>query len=330
MLKRPGYIAVEPAFDEFVTSFGGVKVSSLIAGRLDLKGTPPLNADYFFADDNVIAELKCLEDDTYSAGQFKELFNSLVTDWYDRGMIQWRVFGGPVLIQSRDLPLECQLELEKLVARRLRKVVAKANKQIRQTKETVGAEDAQGLLLLVSDGNYFLRPEHVLGFVGRILRDQFSSINSIVYFTVNAAVDVPTVDRDGLIWIQSFRDKWEPVNSEFLSRLRAGWFQHLAIKLGLDIPEYLINDDTLIEKMRFVREIEIPINEGTTTGRTSATHEFADVYRIIGPTPQTPSSRWQFSTGELVRCQEQEQSDGTSILKAFQGYKPPKTLSIPL
>lgn len=146
---------------------------------------------------------------------------------------------------------------------------------------------------------------------------------------MNAAVDVPTVDRDGLIWIQSFRDNFEPVKSVFLWRLRTGWFQHLAIKLGLDIPEYLINDDTLIEKMRFVREIEISVNEGITTGRSSATHEFADVYRVIGPTPQTSTSRWQFSTGDFVRCQEQKQPDGTSILKAFEGYKPTKTVSIP-
>ena len=329
-MNRPAYIPVEPTFDEFVTSFGGIKVSALIAGRPDLKGIAPPNADYFFANDNVIAELKCLEEDTYSVAEFKELFNSLITDWYDRGMIQWQVFGGPMLIQSRDLPRACQLELETHINRRLRKVVTKANKQIRQTKETLGAPDVQGLLLLVSDGNYFLRPEHVLGFVGRILRDRFSSINSIVYFTVNAAVDVPTVDRDGLIWIQSFRDNFEPVKSEFLSRLRAGWFQHLAMKLGLDIPEYLIDDDTVIEKMRFVREIEIPINEGTTTGQTSATHEFGDVYRIIGPTPQSPTSRWQFSTGDFVRCLEQKQLDGTSILKAFQSYKHLKTLSIPL
>ncbi|MGH9969784.1 MAG: hypothetical protein ACREBG_18595 [Pyrinomonadaceae bacterium] len=256
MISRPPYISVEPAFDEFVTSFGGAKVSTLIDKRRDFKGSPPLNADYLFAADNVIAELKCLEEDTYSAGEFKELFNSLVTDWQDRGMLQWRLFGGPILVQSRDLPVECQLELEKLINRRLRKVVTKANKQIRLTKETLGLTDAKGLLLLVSDGNYFLRPKHVLGFVGRILRERFSSINSIVYFTVNAAVDVPTIDRDGLIWIQSFRDNLEPVASEFLSRLRAGWFQHLAIKLRLDIPEYLIDDDALVEEMRFVREIE--------------------------------------------------------------------------
>jgi hypothetical protein len=58
MLKRPAYIAVEPTFDEFVASFGGVKVSTLIEARVELKGVPPLNADYFFAHEKVIAELK--------------------------------------------------------------------------------------------------------------------------------------------------------------------------------------------------------------------------------------------------------------------------------
>lgn len=329
-MNRPLYVPVEATFDEFVTSFGGEKVSALLAQRADLKGSPPLNADYFFTNDQVIAEMKCLEENTYSAKEFNQLFHTLIQDWRNRGMIHWEVFGGPVLIQSRDLPLECQLELEKLINRRLRKIVTKANKQIRQTKETLKAPNAKGLLLLVSDGNCFLRPEHVLGLVGRILRDRFSSINSIVYFTVNAAVDVPTIDRDGLLWIQSFREKVEPVALEFLSRLRAGWFQHLAVKLGLDIPEYSISDDKLVDRMRFVREIEIPINDGKTSKRTSAIHEFGDVYRVNGPTLQTSTQRWQFCTGELVRCREEKQPDGSLILKAFQSYKPLRSLSIPI
>ena len=328
-MNRPPYVPVEATFDEFVTLFGGEKVSTLLAQRPDLKGSLPFNADYFFANDKVVAEMKCLEEDTYSAKEFNELFNTLIQDWQNRGMIQWEVFGGPVLLQSRQLPFECQLELEKLINRRLRKIVTKANKQIRQTKETLNGPDAKGLLLLVSDGNYFLRPEHVLGFVGRILKDEFSSINSIVYFTVNAAVDVPTIDRDGLLWIQSFREEFEPVALEFLARLRAGWFQHLAIKLGLDIPEYSINDDSLVDRMRFVREIEIPINDGKTSKRTSAIHEFGDVYRVSGPTQQTSTQRWQFCTGELVRCREEKQPDGSLILKAFQPYKPLSTLPIP-
>lgn len=327
-MNRPPYIPVEPTFDEFVALFGGSKVSTLIDERSDLRGSPPLNADYLFSSDDTIAELKCLEEDTYSPAEFKELFSSLIRDWQNRGMLRWELYGGPMLIQSRDLPLACQFELEKLINRRLRKVITKANKQIRLTKATLGFPDAKGLLLLVSDGNYFLRPDHVLPLVGRILKSQFSNLNSVVYLTVNSAVDVPNVKRDGLIWIQGFRDNFDPVSPEFLSRLRAGWFEYLSNKLGVGIPEYVINDDTIVEQMRFVREVEIPVHGDTiASATTSATHEFGDIYRVIGPTPQTPTSRWRFSTGDLVRCREKENSDGTSVLEAFERFVVPQTVS---
>lgn len=317
-MDRPPHIPVEPAFDEFVALFGGSKVAHLIAERPEFKGSSPLNADYLFRSENIIAELKCLEENTYSGKEFKELFGSLISDWQDRGMLPLRLYGGPILIQSRDLPYSCQLELERLINPRLRKVITKANKQIRLTKETLGLPDAKGLLLLVSNGNYFLRPEHVLGFAGRVLRDRFSNINSLIYFTVNSAVDMPTLDRDGLIWIQSFRDNFEPVSAEFLSRLREGWFQFLSNRLGIDIPEYHINDETLIEKMRFIREVEVPEVRGVGWTRCSAKHEFNDVYRLIGPITGPNGSEWQFSTGDLVRCREKRNSHGTAVLQAFE------------
>jgi len=329
-MNRPPYIPVELAFDEFVTLFGGSKISALLSKYEDLKGSPPPNADYLFARDNVIAELKCLEKDTYSPEEFKEVFSSLINDWQDRGLLSWRLYGGPMLIQSRDLPIECQLELEQLINRRLRKVITKANKQIRLTKETLGLPNAKGLLLLVSDGNYFLRPEHVLPLAGRILRTRFSSINSVVYFTVNSAVDMPNLNRDGLIWIQSVRDNFEPAAPEFLSRLRAGWFQHLALRLGVDIPEYIIDDDTLIEKMRFVREVEIPSDGAIGVTRVPAAHEFGDVYRLIGPIPRGVKPRWQLSTGDLLRCREKKISDGTTVLEAFETYTAPQRISFRL
>jgi hypothetical protein len=329
-MKHPSYIPVELTFDEFVALFAGSRVSTLLSKKEAFRGSPPTNADYLFASDNVIAELKCLEEDTYSPKEFKEVISSLINDWQGRGLISWRLYGGPMLLQSRDLPIECQLELEQLINRRLRKVITKANKQIRLTKETLGLPEAKGLLLLVSDGNYFLRPEHVLPLVGRILRTRFSSINSVVYFTVNSAVDMPNLNRDGLIWIQSVRDNFEPVAPEFLSRLRAGWFQHLALKLGVDIPEYIITDDMLIEKMRFVREVEIPLDNGTGASRVPAAHEFGDVYRLIGPIPRSVKPRLQLSSGDLVRCREKKSSDGAIVLEAFESYTVPIRVSFRL
>lgn len=145
-MNRPQRIPVEPTFDEFVCGFGGSKVLDLLALRADLRGSPPLNADYLFPADNVIAELKCLEEDTFSPDEFKEVFRSLMDDWQRRGVLPWHLFGGPIVVQSRDLPLVCQLELEKLISGTLRNVIKKANKQIRVTKETLNLPDTQGLL----------------------------------------------------------------------------------------------------------------------------------------------------------------------------------------
>jgi hypothetical protein len=322
-MSHPPHIPVEKTFDEFVHGFGGSKVLDLLAQREDLKGSPPVNADYLFPAYNVIAELKCLEEDTYSPDEFKEVFRSLMDDWQQRGVLPWHLFGGPIVVQSRDLPLVCQLELEKLISGTLRNVIKKANKQIRVTKETLNLRDAQGLLLLVSDGNYFLRPEQIFPLLGRILREHYSNISSVVYFTVNSMVDMTNLDRDGLVWIQSIRANTEPVSSEFLDELREGWFQFLSQTLGIDIPEYIIDDDSLVEAMRFIRQVQIPMSEETWS-TTSAAHEFGDVYRLIGPIASTASG---FAEGEFVRVREKNR-DGAVVLEVYEKVDMPRMVTL--
>jgi hypothetical protein len=54
----PKHIDVEPNFEAFVPTFrNGRLVRELMPARTNL----PLNADYFFPDDNIVAELKCLQ-----------------------------------------------------------------------------------------------------------------------------------------------------------------------------------------------------------------------------------------------------------------------------
>lgn len=122
--------------------------------------------------------------------------------------------------------------------------------------------------------------------------------------------------------------QFRPVSPEFLSRLRAGWLEYLSKRLGLEIPEYMVSDDKLIERMRFIREIEIPTQSGLTATKTPATHEFGDVYRIIGPMAQNATSQSQFSAGDLVRCHEKTGSGGELVLEAFEKYVSPRTLSV--
>ncbi len=55
--ERPDALHVEQTFDAFVAELGGKKISDLIENKAQI----PLNADYLFDDQNVIAELKTLE-----------------------------------------------------------------------------------------------------------------------------------------------------------------------------------------------------------------------------------------------------------------------------
>jgi hypothetical protein len=312
-------IPVEKYFDEFVKDLGGVKVSEQLANKPEFKHGLPDNADYLFPNDDVIAELKCLEEDTYSPEEFSQLLGRLYITWQDKGLIQEERFGR-TLLQTKDLPLDCQLEVEKLVNKRLRKVIAKANKQIRITKDVLGMPDAKGILLLVSDGNYFLQPNQVIGFAGRILKSHFSNIHSLIYFTVNMTVQMQTINRDSCIWIEGFREGVEKVSPEFLKRLSEGWISFLAVKTGENIPVYDVQDHNLIDSTKFTREIYVATqNESGVVWRpVQATLEFSDVYRII--TLITKARGWQFSCGDMVRCRNHTFKNGKVGLIAFEKY----------
>jgi len=54
-----------------------------------------------------------------------------------------------------DLPPKCYRDAEKLYTRPIRTHLEKANQQIKTTKEAQQLEDYKGLIILVSDGNYY-------------------------------------------------------------------------------------------------------------------------------------------------------------------------------
>ena len=59
------------------------------------------------------------------------------------------------------------------------------------------------------------------------------------------------------------------------------------------------------------------LDEGTEVWRpVNATFEGAAKYRIVSENPDPEDERWEFSTGQLVQCQERSFSDGTCGLAA--------------
>ena len=57
------------------------------------------------------------------------------------------------------------------------------------------------------------------------------------------------------------------------------------------------------------------LDEGVDVWRpVSAEHIRDDVYRIVGEPPDPENEKWEFLSGELVRCRQQALSGGSSLV----------------
>lgn len=149
--------------DPFVTGSGGEVVEGLLGKNPKL----PRNADYLFREDQVIAELKALENDSFGE-PFRKKMSDLMASWMARRLLL--VFG-TTRVDLRRLPPVCQEEALRVMGKPLQdKVLATANQQIRETKKLLNMPKAKGLLMVASDGNRDLLPNDVWFFLTRLLQ----------------------------------------------------------------------------------------------------------------------------------------------------------------
>ncbi|MEK0337884.1 MAG: hypothetical protein QQN41_10675 [Nitrosopumilus sp.] len=246
--QLPQRINVKKCFNEYVKDFGGELVSEL------LSKTPIYNADYLFRNQSVVAELKCLEKDFFHDKKNHSKLKSMYDKWVHEGIIQPNGLGR-IIINTKELPMKCQIEVANFAKEIVQRRIRKANKQIKLTKDHFGLPDAKGLLLLVNDGNYFLESNAIMYTLSRILKAKYTSINSVVYFTVNIVANMPGIDRNVLVWVDAaHRDTVDGVSRNFLDALREGWISFLKRKIGEDIPQIYIGDkyhQSSIEEIKF-------------------------------------------------------------------------------
>lgn len=213
------------------------------------------NADYWFQDANIVAELKCLTEDLSTNAIFNNSVLALYATWVKRGLVP-RTAGGNVRMNLRDLPLQCAREYLEPIKKRLEaSTIKKANRQIRETKKHFNAPDAKGLLLLVNDGNYMLPPTMMVPILLRILKGQHSSISSVIYFSVNEHSTVPGIDMPSLFWIDALVPGREPVSSVFREALRKAWmvqYSHLVLEPIYEIEASM--HANIIDNIQFVRD----------------------------------------------------------------------------
>jgi len=243
-------IDIDREFATCVRKIGG----EVLADRF---GPNPVfeNADYAFAQDGVIAELKRLECDTRTKPTFKQRVSALHAQWIREGKVPPLPYGS---FSTKNLPRECAVQIENILTERLRRVVEKANSQIKQTKEVLRLPDAKGLLLLANDGDMIFELDGVLHFLHRVLHGKYRQINQVVYFTVNYTVTGPRIPTPARIWMPLvINDAPEPdrpsIDKVFMDKLMAGWFNRQATILGMPVIVFQRGDDPpeVIEQIRF-------------------------------------------------------------------------------
>jgi hypothetical protein len=225
-------IDVESEFADFLEGLGAEVSDRSLNGP-----NKPINSDYIFHDEAVVAELKLLKRNPFENRDFLKSFEKKKSDWLDHGLITKDELARVTRISQ--LPNECYDDILKLYMSPVKQHIKSANHQIKKTKARMNLNDYKGLLFIGSEGNYFLQPEHVRHFIARILNpsDVYTSINTVVYLTVN----VPTIRPNDLtpsrLWVNLYRDEeeFENVRLPFLKKLYNEWVSHYQSVTRMDI-----------------------------------------------------------------------------------------------
>lgn len=189
--------------------------------------------------------------------KLKDTVHQLYIRCLNQGKTDQLIYG-EVLVNANDVSREFGREVMELYRKPIKRGIQKANKQIRQTKEHLQLEDHLGLLLLVNDGHELLDPDHVRWILSNTLsRDGFSSIDAVIFFTVNLTATHPDYDEQLLVWAVVERYENRRISEDFFEALRKAWFSHYQSLVGsVSIREIIVEDPTMIAGMENVPAFE--------------------------------------------------------------------------
>ena len=204
--------ADEKTFDAFVESVGGYRIDKLHPNP------DVLNADYVFPADKVIIEMKTLETEIHNSDQFQAKMQVVHRQLYEK-------------YKKTPLSLDPEVSFQYLKAfidlfrAPLSRIVKKANRQIKSTKEHMGYADYRGILLLINDNLRELPPRLMLGTLGRILNGSYSSVRAMIYLT-NHYVLIPGDEYGRILWVPLYADAEGDDLVDFVNRLGTQWFDY--------------------------------------------------------------------------------------------------------
>jgi len=240
-------IEIEKEFAKCIKAINGVLLDEMY------RDSPSSKADYWFPEWRVVAELKILSQNTTEKKDFRQQVTALYQSWVNRELVP-PLTKRRTLFNLKDIPVQCAYEYLDIIKKRLEfSTIKKANRQIKITKQSLNAPDAKGLLLLANDGNLMMKPDMMAHLVVRIIKGQYSSIHSVIYFTANQVAAVPGVPLPALMWIDGVLPDREPIPLSLRQRLVDCWLNHHASLVSDPCYRLPLNHDpNFIEQIRFI------------------------------------------------------------------------------
>jgi len=222
---------VEALFDEFVRTQNGVLL------REQLKPDPGFeNADYLFPDARVLAELKCLQVDHLAHGGMLRRFHKALS----RSTVDGREVDLPGQYEI-EYSLKLEADLRGVWQEPLRRMLKKANRQLRETARHLGLHEHSHVVLVNNDGLLSLSPGETVDVLVSILGREFSSTDAFVYFTTNIWARDAASGEPLQVWAPNCSHRAGDRLQSFLEALGEAWFDFFGKKLGQTLPTMISN-----------------------------------------------------------------------------------------
>ncbi|MDN2583594.1 hypothetical protein [Aquibium sp. ELW1220] len=189
----------------------------------------PLNADYFFKDYNVIAELKTFEGVFSGPEAMRSLSQACVDAGCSASDLAGYVFRGEALPERAN----------NLILRRFRRAIEqrikKARKQLRQSKSAFGKKDTQSLIIIAMDQPPLFGHDNMLAMIARLMGDNYSDehTDGVIYMNPNVPTQLRADGMEFSGWFPFYRD--DDVNerlSGFVNLLGNRWLTYYAGQIG--------------------------------------------------------------------------------------------------
>jgi hypothetical protein len=197
-------IADELHWQQFVQGIGGGELVAPLIKRQGVK-----NADFMFRSARVIIELKVLETEFIETASSRQKIEAAFASHVGDD------------VEGQQSPLK--QELLKIVKAPLQRIVNKANRQIKETKQELGLVGWRGIVVIVNDGFRGLPPGLVMGIIANILAGKsYSSCDAFIYQTSHY-VELPDNPYAVLLWAPSYDDKAGDDLVDFVNDLGRKW-----------------------------------------------------------------------------------------------------------